>query len=215
MNTSMKMVIVLSIVTMFSGGILSYWDGFTAPMIEHHRQEAIKKAVKKVLPEYTSVEEITKDDMILYVGHKEDQTSPVGVAFQIVGSGFQGKIVAMVGVTPMFDKLTGLQVLEQVETPGLGTKIVEDPSNKENKTWFADQFEGVQITGPVNLIKNQKPSNPDEIQAITGATISSRSVVKILNDFIVKARKVYGVEMSQPETAENIGKVSGANGGQK
>ena len=57
---------------------------------------------------------------------------------------FKVNISIMVGVDPTFTSITGMKVLEQIETPGLGTKIVEDPSNKTNPFWFPEQFGGVQ-----------------------------------------------------------------------
>jgi len=80
--------------------------------------------------------------------------------------------------------------LSQKETPGLGTKIVEDPSN-ENPAWFTEQFKNVKVEPEIIYVKNSKPSKDNEIQAITGATISSKSVVNILNTNIGKVKKMY------------------------
>jgi electron transport complex protein RnfG len=84
-----------------------------------------------------------------------------------------------------------MKVLEQVETPGLGTKIVEDPSNKENPFWFPEQFNGLQIFPQIDVVKNAKPSTPNEIQAISGATISSQAIARILNDNISQIKDQY------------------------
>jgi len=190
MNITAKMIIVLTILTTLIGGILAAWDGFTAPKIQQHRQEALEAAIAEVLPSYSTYEKISTGSFPLYVGKREDG-SVVGVAFEASGSGFQGVISMMVGLTPDFRKITGLKVLEQVETPGLGARIAGDPMNKSNPGWFTDQFKGVDPLPKIDAVKNQKPSNPHEIQAITGATISSKSVVKILNTLIQKAKTAY------------------------
>lgn len=190
MSTSAKMVIVLTLIATISGAMLSSWDDYTAPKIEKHRQEELKAAIADVLPEHDHYDEISGRQMTLYVGMNEAD-EPLGIAFQAIGSGFQGLISIMVGVEPDFSKLTAIKVLEQVETPGLGTKIVSDPSNKISPYWFSEQFKGVQTYPEITVIKNRKPTKETEIQAITGATISSRSIVKIINDTVQKAKSEY------------------------
>jgi len=196
MSTSAKMIIVLTLIATLSGGILASWDSFTAPRIEQHRLEALKEAISEVLPEYDHYDEKTVDGRTFYTG-KTAKGQTVGIAFQAKGSGFQGEISMMVGVTPDFSKITGLSILAQVETPGLGSKIVSDPTNKQNPDWFTEQFQGVTPEPEITVVKNQKPSKSTQIQAITGATISSKSVVKILNNTIEQAKAEYAKEVKQ------------------
>ena len=190
MSAWAKMILALTLITTLSGGVLATWDGFTKPRIEKHRLEELIAAISDVLPPYEFYDEVIKDGMTLYIG-KTGEDKPVGIAFQAMGSGFQGKISIMVGIQPDFSKLTGIKVLEQVETPGLGTKIVKDPASKANPFWFSQQFKGVKADEKIYLVKNRKPTKSSEIQAITGATISSRAVVKILNQTIEKAKSIY------------------------
>ncbi len=191
MTTSVKMFIVLTAITVLSGGLLAALDSVTAPKIEKNRQKELKMAITEVLPEFDYYEEIKKGQTKLFVGRKKQQENPVGIAFRVIGNGFQGRISIMVGVKPDFKELTGIKVLEQVETPGLGTKIVEDPSNKSDPLWFSNQFKGLQVESDIEVIKNLEPSKPTEIQAISGATISSKAVVDILNQHLKKIKKIY------------------------
>lgn len=191
MNKTAKMIIVLTIITGLSGGILSSWDNITKPKIEYHRLQSLKAAISEVLPQYDYYDELESEGTTLYVGRIEDQTEPVGIAFTTQGSGFQGVISMMVGVDPSFTAITGLKVLEQVETPGLGTKIVTDPSNKSNPLWFPEQFIGVFLFPEITVVKNIKPTTKYEIQAISGATITSKAVVQIINDNIEFYKNIY------------------------
>lgn len=191
MNTSTKMFIVLTLITIMSGGFLSALNNVTEPRIKQHRARELKAAITEVLPAHDYYDEISKGAITLYVGKQKPDDTVVGVATRLVGSGFQGKIAIMVGITPGFKKLTGFKVLEQVETPGLGTKIVVDPSNKEDPFWFPEQFEGLTFKPTITVIKNVKPSKPNEIQAITGATISSKAIVNILNNQLPEIQAVY------------------------
>ena len=195
MNLTTKMIVVLTVLTMVAGGVLSYWDGITRPRIEAYRLEQLKKAIAEVLPAHESYDEVKADGMILYVGKKSNDPEPVGVAFEAIGNGFQGKISIMVGISLDFKKINAIKILEQLETPGLGTKIVEDPSNKEDRFWFPNQFKNLTTEPQINVVKNIKPGKPNEIQAITGATISSAAIAKILNNEIQKAKSIYQLKV--------------------
>jgi len=191
LNLSTRMILVLTLVTVLSGGILAAWDAVTRPLIQHHREVALQQAIAEVLPPHDHYETVSGKDITLYLARPADSDSLIGVAFQAVGSGFQGEVRIMVGAKPGFEKLTGIKVLEQIETPGLGTKIVEDPSNKENPLWWPQQFAGVSTQPEIVVIKNAAPSAPNEVQGITGATISSKAVARIIGSDLDLARQAF------------------------
>ena len=90
-------------------------------------------------------------------------------------------IKMLAGVQPDMNTLVGIEILESQETPGLGQEIASEK--------FKSQFNGLRTTPDITYVKNQKPSEPNEIEAITGATISSRAVVTILNGKINELRE--------------------------
>jgi electron transport complex protein RnfG len=191
MKGGLKMFVVLTSIALISGGLLSALDSYTAQQIAENRQRTLKNAIADVLPAYDYYDEFKSGSATIYIGMSGTTKQPVGLAFRVIGSGFQGKITMMVGITPDFTTLMGIKVLEQVETPGLGTKIAEDPSQKTNRFWFPDQFKGLVLQPEIMLVKNRKPAKNNEIEAITGATISSKAVVRILNDQIQEFKKAY------------------------
>ena len=191
MKTALKMFVVLTLISLISGGLLATLDGYTAPRIAENRLKDLKASIAEVMPSYDSYEELRAEPFTIYIGKKANSDQPVGLAFRVVGSGFQGKISMMVGMKPDFTQLTGMKVLEQVETPGLGTKIVVDPSRKNDPFWFPDQFKTLKIHPKIEMVKNIKASKDNEIQAISGATISSNAVVRILNEQILLIKKAY------------------------
>lgn len=190
LNLSTRMILVLTLITVMSGGILAGWDMYTKPRVAYHREQALKRAIAEVLPEHDVYETRETDAGTLYIGTKSGSDLPVGIAFMAIGSGFQGELRIMVGLSPDLSQLTGIKVLEQIETPGLGTKIVVDPSNKQDPYWFPAQFKGVQVEPEIVVVKNAKPSTASEVQGITGATISSKAVTQILNDQISSVQSV-------------------------
>jgi electron transport complex protein RnfG len=191
MNISQRMVIVLTVISMLSGGILSTWDIYTKPKIEQHRFVSLQNALKEVLPDYDNYEKIVAGEITLYLAYKINNEQPVGIAFEAVGNGFQGIINVMVAVTPDLDSIIKIKILEQLETPGLGTRIVEDPTNKKDPSWFTNQFKNKLTYPRIEVIKNAIPGSPNEVQAITGATISSKAIVTIINNTILKAKRIY------------------------
>lgn len=184
-----KMVLVLTLITALSGAILAAWDSYTAPKITYHREQALLVAISQVLPVHDSTRTVVLNGQTFYEAFAGD--SLVGVGFQALGNGFQGQIRMMLGMTPDLEAITGLEILEQVETPGLGTKIVHDPSQRSDPEWFTNQFNGLLPSPELSVIKNATPTHANEIQAITGATISSQAVVRILNQQIESARQAF------------------------
>ncbi len=195
MNKSAKMVIVLTATAILSGGVLAYFDLFTSPIIAAYQSNELKNAIGVVLPGIISYDEKVINDTQFYLGKNKDG-GLIGVAFLAEGNGFQSKIKILVGMNPEFTKIQRLKILQQAETPGLGTKIENDLTNKSDKFWFLNQFKDLKVGTGITYVKNKKPSQEGEIQAITGATISSKSVVNILNDTIDKSRKAFFAEFS-------------------
>jgi len=105
----------------------------------------------------------------------------LGWAFVAEGSGFADKIRLVVTVDKSFEKICGFGVLSSNETPGFGDKV-------KTETFFPDQFKGAPAAEfALSRIGDNKLID-SEIIAITGATVTSESVVKILNNFISQVK---------------------------
>lgn len=179
MNTVVKMLVTLTLVGILSGGLLSQVNNWAAPKIKINRQKETERAIFLVQPKAKDYKKVDVD-FELYKVFDENGNS-LGYALPYEGSGFQGNIRLMVGVKPDLQTLIGLEVLEQVETPGLGTKVTEKP--------FTKQFEYLTAKPQVDWVKGESPSEPNQIQAITGATISSKAIVEIVNAGLKKLRE--------------------------
>lgn len=176
-----KIILALTMVTAGAGALLAMWDGHTSPMVAENLLRELEKGIAKVLPAHDRYVKYEQGTHTFYVGYQDGQEKPVGVAFRTAGPGFQGKVAVMVGLKPDFVEITGIEVIEQIETPGLGTKIVTDSANKQNPKWFPDQFKGLLLDEPIETVKNQKAQGDHQIEAITGATISSKAVANIVS----------------------------------
>ena len=172
MRRSLQMIIVLTLVGVVSGGGLVSMGRYSEPLIARHQEASMKEAVRQVLPQFDA----TKEKIIEAEGKKiyaeyDDQGNPVGYAFKAEGPGFQDKIFVMIGLAPDLNHLTGIKIMDPLkETPGLGEKI-------KVEAWFSEQFKGKDVSTPLKI----KPQRPVDVDAITGATISSRAVLRIIN----------------------------------
>jgi len=105
----------------------------------------------------------------------------VGWVIKSSGQGYADKVELLVGVDAGVDAISGLFILDQKETPGLGAKVAE--------TGWRSQFIGKPADETLVVTKTGA-SKSDEIDAVTGATISSRSVVQIVNLALADVRPV-------------------------
>jgi Na+-translocating ferredoxin:NAD+ oxidoreductase subunit G len=103
-----------------------------------------------------------------------------GWVVKTAGQGYSDRIELLLGLDPTLTTITGLFVLEQKETPGLGNKMILPE--------WRGQFIGKPTTPALKVVKSGA-QDKNEIDAITGATISSRSVVTIVNSAIRALRE--------------------------
>lgn len=98
------------------------------------------------------------------------------------GVGLWGEIVAAVGLKSDLQTLSGIEFIDQQETPGLGARISE--------SWFVNQFRDRR--GPFRTVPEGEQAGEGEFQAVTGATITSTAVLKILNGALENAPQIVG-----------------------
>jgi electron transport complex protein RnfG len=158
----------------------------TLPAIQKYADAKVEGAVNEVLGKPARLETLYLIDDKLsrtspagveprtvpkaYVGYN-DKDERVGVAVEAGEPGFVDDIRLMVGFDPKTSTLTGFFVLGQKETPGLGDKI-------EKNEAFVSAFRGK--VAPIKGTKNAA-ADASTVQTITGATISSRTVIQIIN----------------------------------
>lgn len=181
MKKIIHMLLVLTVVGFISGASLSFVYKYAAPLIAQTQEEAPKGAIFKIFPEAGSYEAQEKDGEEIFLV-KDKAGKDIGYAFIAEGNGYQGKIKLMAGIKLDLITLTGIEILESQETPGMGQEIATDN--------FRKQFINLRTLPVISYVKGKEPEKPNEIQAITGATISSEAVVTIINKKVEIIRKV-------------------------
>ncbi|MCK4871216.1 MAG: FMN-binding protein [Phycisphaerales bacterium] len=184
--SSLRLVLTLGIAGLLSGFAIAGAYQITKPIIDANNARALEAAVFKVVPGSTRMRKLAlRDGLLVPVAGDEPVTDPVvygayddagdflGYAIEGAGSGFQDIIRLLYGYDPVRRCVIGLEILESRETPGLGDKIYKDAA-------FQANFEALSVEPPIVVVKDGRDAD-NEVDAITGATISSLAVVKIIN----------------------------------
>lgn len=178
MNLYTRMIVVLTVVGLISGGFLSVVGMLTQERIELNRQQEIEEAIGQVVPGTKSyMAAIEEKDLIVYEV-KGEQDNLIGYAVYARGTGFQDIVSLMFGTDPDLNTINSLTILEQKETPGLGAKITD--RDVFLKFWEDREInQGLTLRKPA--VNTREELSPSEVNTITGATISSQKVLNIVN----------------------------------
>ena len=187
--STFRLVATLAIAGALAGLLIVMVNQHTKPIIDEYKAEQLRIAVYEVLPgvERYNTYYLVDDSLSLTLpeGAKESEYKRVyvgydtsdeirGVAISRGESGFQDVVQIIFGFDPTTGKLTGMKVLDSKETPGLGDKIFKDQV-------FVDQFFAGPETPLVGVKIGAGKGKPNEIDTITGATISSKVIIDIIN----------------------------------
>lgn len=169
--------------------LLGVTNLFTAGQIAKLEEETKIAAMQEVLP----AEGYTKTEgKEIYTAEKNGAVA--GYIFVTSGTGYGGDISVMTAVDPA-GKILAVSILSASdETPGLGQNVT--------KEGFYSQFSG--LSGEITVVKNGANTADNEINAVTGATISSRAVTKAVNEALTLYSDNFGDAAVSP-TSEQEG----------
>lgn len=200
--TSARLVATLGFAGLLSGLIIVSVYEATLPGITSYKAKVLKEAVFKVLPGVSRMQRLTYRDgrMTAAMGDEEEEDTVfggydasgqlIGYAVPSAGPGFQDTIRLLYGYLPVDRKVVGMEILASRETPGLGDKIYKDLA-------FVASFENLSIDPEIVTVKKGASAAPNEVDAITGATISSKAVVQIIN----RGNQRWGTRFNSATTA--------------
>ena len=170
-------LLILVLATLFGAGLAGVQSALQ-PIINANKLNETLGKVPELVPGAVSAEKALVGNVVAYKGI-DANGNVVGWVIPAKGQGFADKIELLLGVDADALKITGMYVLDQKETPGLGDKI------KSDLAW-GKQYVGKSADQSISVNKSSASGN--EIQAITGATISSESVTKIINQYAADFR---------------------------
>jgi Na+-transporting NADH:ubiquinone oxidoreductase subunit C len=121
----------------------------------------------------THINESKQGSVTIYEGRINNQL--IGYATEFEGPGLWGNVHGIIAINKNLDSILGIDFLAHSETPGLGGRIDE--------TWFKEQFRNIPIHSTSPYVQ-YRPSSGGTVDAITGATLTSKAVLNIVNDSI-------------------------------
>ncbi len=154
MKEMIRFGFILGIICIVAAGLLAGVNSLTKPRILAQALAEESAGLKEVLPEADKFEVVKEKEEIRYYKGYDKNGKFVGVAFKAVGKGYSSTIETLAGMLKD-GKIVAIKILSQNETPGLGSRISDSS--------FINQFNGIN-----DLLR---------VEAITGATISSRAVI--------------------------------------
>jgi len=210
---SSRLLMTLGTVGVLAGLLIVVVHQMTEPSIQAYKAMKLEEAVSEVLGAPARWDTLYLVDIdisggaltleppegvdtatleTIFLGYREDGT-PVGYAISGAEPGFQDIIELIFGYDAQTRTVLGMKVLASKETPGLGDKI-EDSA-------FTTEFEGPEV--PLLGVKAARATGaPNEVDVVTGATISSRAVIGIINRRIERLEPLLAAYLSSDQRAE-------------
>lgn len=209
-----KMIITLGSIGLVCGVLIVGAYQVTLSAITRNKATLLQESIVGVVPEATKTRTFVEKDGVLapdadpaapgnrYYAAYNENGELVGVALETSGQGFADVVKVIYGYSPEKQAIVGLKVLESHETPGLGTKVESDARFRANfdslQVVPTSDFAGVEHS--VELAKRGEKEHAWQVEAITGATISSRAIANML-----KA----SADVSVPVIAKNLDVLKG------
>ena len=191
------MIRTLGGIALISGILVVLVYQITLPAIQENRRIALERAIFKVLPGAVSKanfvltddghimldeSEVSSSGDTIYAGY-DNSGMLVGLAMVAAAPGYADIIRILYGYSIECECIIGINVLESKETPGLGDKIEKDPEFLKNFEALDVKLEAgkMKLLNEIITVKHGTKKHPWEIDAISGATVSSKAIGKMLN----------------------------------
>ncbi|MCK9444171.1 MAG: FMN-binding protein [Tissierellaceae bacterium] len=192
-------IIFMIVITAFFTFILAFLNYSTADKIALNQEIELSKKILyifDILPETNNPNEIVQmfqdriestpfGDHEIY-SYKNEDGEVLGYAVPVNGPGLWGSVEGYIGISADYSTVLGLDFISHSETPGLGGRISEED--------YKGQFRGLDLTGATddNYII-YRPSPGGNVDAIAGATLTSKSVSKLINEDLASFLKEGGI----------------------
>ena len=197
MTPATAMIRTLGLIAAICGLIIVAAYQGTYSAVQENKRIAVERAVFKVVPAAKSIVEYfaLADGELRKVGAGEmapvgavkfyagyDEAGKLaGIAAEGAAKGYSDFVRILFSWDPVKNQVTGFSVVASRETPGIGDKITVDNDFLANFPLEAKP-DGKALAHEIRTVKHSSKTNPWEIDAIAGATITSRAVGKAIND---------------------------------
>ncbi|MGE8356612.1 MAG: FMN-binding protein [Microvirgula sp.] len=191
-ESSQRMILVLGGIALLCGMLIVMADELSRPYAAANRRHATETLARRVVPASAA----TIRPYVLTDGQLLADTSPdrqgqrllaaydaVGIAAEAAARGYADQVQLVYGYDPARETITGFAVVKMAETPGLGDKILSDKGFLANFPGLDARLsaDGRALAHPIVTVGHGKKTAPWQIDAICGATVTSRAVGTALN----------------------------------
>lgn len=196
MKENFKLGGILLVITMIAGLLLGFANNLTKEAIIENSKIS-KEDLNYIMPTAEKIQdmvvELAEEGSIKEIYEAVNGSDGVGYVLKVTTKGFHGPVDFVVAISND-DKVSGVKVLAHSETPGLGAKISEDK--------FISRFKDKPATGLLEVVK-VTPNKDIEVEAISGATTSSKASVTAVNEAITfYLENIKGEEVEQKEETD-------------
>ena len=168
-ESTIKPIVVLSVISLIASLLLALVNGMTAPVIAENTKRTTLAAYVGVLPSVSDASELEEVTDYTTAGITGVVKTPDGsTAIKAEEKGFDGGILTVIMGFDAEGKVTGIWVDASTQTSGIGSNVA--------KADYLAQFNG--MDGTQNIVMNQ------DFDAYSGATISSTALFAAINDCI-------------------------------
>jgi electron transport complex protein RnfG len=191
------MLRTLGLVAALSGLLVVLAHQLSLPLIEENRRIAIEQALFRVIPGAVARRDFVISDAGLealpagvagsgthiYAGYAADGRL-AGIALEAAAQGYQDVIRMLYSYAPDCACIRGIEILKMAETPGIGDRIARDPDFLQNFVALDARLDatGSGLANAIVSVRHGSKTEPWQIDAISGATISSQAVARMLNN---------------------------------
>lgn len=170
-----NLTLFLLLISALCATLVSGVHSMTSPIVAKMQEDALQASYGEVYPDFDKVEqdkESRTQNGINAILLAEKAGQPAGVIYNVTTNGYAGPIDLLLAFDMQKAEITGVKILKQAETPGLGANAA--------KPEFTGQF-AQKKAGKELLVVKAAPASDHEIQAVTASTITSKAVVNGIN----------------------------------
>ena len=195
MKDKIKMIVFVLVLGSILTAALVSVDAYTEPMIKENMKKKLQASILKAagisFTEETRSDVFSKEmqvkvfpDELQDEGATEEEmkkfyvTKTGDFVFEYRGSGLQDEIYGAIAFAPDLETIKGITIVKQNETPGLGGRIADAE--------FLDQFKNKKVFPELRITRQGKASGENEVNGITGATMSCNAFEELLNKEVQK-----------------------------
>lgn len=191
MKENLKLVCFVVILGTVLSGIVIIVNSLTADLIEKNVELTMKRNVLEahnIAYRENSLEEVFKQNIgsvnkgnkTFYLLKNND------IAFEFNGPGLWGPISGVISLFSDLKTIKKIKIIHQEETPGLGSRLAENE--------YLKNFENKRIYPRLEILNRRKAERENEVDGITGATMTSKAFEGLINEEVKRFLAVYGVK---------------------